>query len=338
MYAPVTFPNALTFWLYYPNFENLPVASLTSRSLSFQTGKDELADLLPDFGIQPPYHIMVPQKTRRNHDSLFVPHTWSDKLPFGCFRKLTDDIAIISPELCFLLSAKYLPLHELVVLGNDLCGIYALDNKSDFGQNRRTPVTNRVKISSFVDRAHGIKGVQKARTAVKYLLNNSNSPMESRIAAITVLRNQFGGFSIFNPDLNYEVELSQEGKSLLDRDQCCCDMVWKKQGVIVEYDSDLAHFTKKQFRYDKKRGTALQMSGYKVLTVTKDFNRNFDSVEEQFLMIRKALGMRFDKHAFQRTADIRREVIKTLFLTYDYSYMNTIEQAMCAEKASTIIV
>ena len=126
---------------------------------------------------------------------------------------------------------------------------------------------------------------------------------------------QYGGFALPKPQLNYDVTLSADGQELLGRASCCCDMVWPEAKVIVEYDGMKAHMEEEQFHYDKRRTTALVLSGYKVINVTKDHLKNTKTIEELFLLIRKTLKLRTRKERFDKYKDKRRETIWKIFFT-----------------------
>ena len=95
-------------------------------------------------------------------------------------------------------------------------------------------------------------------------------------------------------------------------------MLWRAERVVVEYDSNLVHLSPNQIRYDKRKSTALQASSYHVIHVTRDSFRNFNTVEELFRLIRKALHIRSANKDLEKYRMKRHDVIKSLFLTSNY--------------------
>ena len=319
MFTPVTFPTALIFWLTYKN--NSELVSINNSLPFHNTDSFQRSRLLSDlqiYGLPKPFHIMVPERSLRNHGKDFTCHLMPRNLPRGSFMELTDFLQIISPELCFALAANYLSIPELAVLACDLCGIYAFDEYDEFGQINRKPITTVDKISKYVNKAKNLSGIKKARTAIAFALDRSNSPVESKLAVTAILRYLYGGYSYEHPILNYYVSLPEQIARTVKREQFCCDMVWPEKKVIVEYDSDLAHLSKDRFYKDKKRTMALSAAGYTILNITKDAFHNFYSIDDQFLMIGNTLGKKIKHQYFDASLEQRQELINKFFLTPNY--------------------
>ncbi|MBQ9032357.1 MAG: hypothetical protein IJ106_13035 [Parasporobacterium sp.] len=139
---------------------------------------------------------------------------------------------------------------------------------------------------------------------MKHILDNSNSPMETKLAMAAVLPFLQGGFALKHLEMNRYVALTPQGRALLGIDSCCCDMVWDQEKIILEYDSNLTHLEARQHAMDKKRASALSMAGCKVISITADVLHNFTAFEKTFLSLRWTLGMRTDQHRF---ASCRRQ-------------------------------
>ncbi len=187
--------------------------------------------------------------------------------------------------------------------------------KVDTVLKAREPLTSLSKIQDYLNNASGLKGVKKARMAAQYILERSNSPKETEVAAASMLPLNQGGYSLLAPGLNYNVPLAEEAKNLMKRESLCCDIVWPEQKIAVEYDSEQYHILKDQFVYDKRKATALNLSGYKVFNITKDNLRNFAEVETFFLSLRKALGIRMHADRLKKYEEKRKQTVKEIFLT-----------------------
>lgn len=322
MIAPITFPSALYFWKHYDNLMELHESSHLVTEQAFDSYmKRSLLSFAAMQGMEIPLHIMVSNKGQRKKGE-FISHVIPKGLPEGSFVQLSEAVHIASPELTFLLAAKTMSIAELAVLACDLSGIYYLAESAEYGQKQRTPITSVEKIAGYLQNVQQVEGLKKARVAIQYAMNRSNSPMESKLAVAGSLRYHYGGYSISKPELNYEVELSETGKTFLKRNSCCCDMVWPDLKVVVEYDSDLAHLLPGRVRYDKRRTTALQLSGYTVITITRDHFSNENTIEELFLLITKTVEGSINKRALLNSHAARMEVIKKLFLIDIRYYAN----------------
>ena len=220
-----------------------------------------------------------------------------------------DGVFISSPEFCFLQAATELPIHQLVQLANNLCAIYILDSYEDYGQRRRDPVTSVQEIQKFLQGLKRYWNLPKAKLAIRYALDHSNSPMETNLATLALLPWRYGGYNLKAPKLNLDVNLSETGAEHLGRETICCDMVWVDEKVVLEYDSNLAHLSPDQHAKDKKRITALSLSGYQVISVTANEVRSFRAVEELFLRVRRALGMKTNPERVETNFEQRYDVV-----------------------------
>ena len=310
----IDYPSAAQYWLFRHDSKN--DTKIRIQQIRYVSSFDEIAVFIYEkYGFDFPIHISVSNKAHRNQGQLFATHFMAGSLPENSFIQLERNIAVASPELCFLRASNFLSFPSLVVFACDLCAAYSRSFSDPFGQQRRTPVTSAAKIMAFLDKVKNVKGIKTARTAIKYVLENANSPMESKLAAISQLPISRGGFRLLKPDLNFRVNLSESGKSLVKRDSLYCDMVWKDQKVVVEYDSNLSHLSKRQHFYDKQRITALNLSGYTVISITAENLRNFRCIEEIFYLIRSKLQMRSYSKEFEKYFDIRYNAVKDIFFS-----------------------
>ena len=319
----ITYPSALEFWLsetglpYYFHFDKYSSNVKNKEILQSESSRKEILDLIDRLSFSSPVHIAVSGHTRRNSTERIIFHKLPDYLPENSFYKITDNLYIASPELCFVQAAMELSVPELVLLANELCAIYIKDELEEFGQRKREPVTTTYSISSYIKKAGQIRGLQKARTAIQYALDRSNSPMESRLAVLATLPLARGGYGLIKPELNAEIILKKNAADYLGRTSCFCDMVWMKQRIILEYDSNLTHLEIQQHFIDKKRATALNMSGYKVISITAEQIRNFRNIESLFLHLRDVLNMRTHKDRLDAYYEQRWFVVHQILLQKD---------------------
>ena len=82
------------------------------------TAKHPLYLLFATPGLRPATKSGIPVPLR--------PHVQPDVLPTGSVLRLSEHVAIVSPELCFLQMASTLSLEKLILMGFELCGTYAL--------------------------------------------------------------------------------------------------------------------------------------------------------------------------------------------------------------------
>lgn len=312
----ITYPSALEFWL---NFRHTP-----SSYEYLKVNADHLVSFFetrsfssPDFKmiaegncLSLPLHIMLPKKSQRRNWSNCVCHDAPSALPANSIIKISKNLFVISPELCFIIAARKLSLTQLAMLGYELCAKYRIVSTDPYEQKSIIPITTTGKLYSFIQNTSFIRGSSLARQAINYVLDNSNSPMESRLALLGRLPVCLGGYALKIPKLNHIVKLNSIAANYLGRDTCECDLVWPDLFLVVEYDSISFHIDRNQFQYDKKRTTALQMSGFRVLNITPGQVRSFSDLERLFFAMRRAMGLVTRKKQFDKYREKRWNVVQ----------------------------
>ena len=266
-----------------------------------------------------PVHVMVPDVESRRYLKDYSYHVQPGNLPKGSFIKLNPFLSVCSPELCFLQAALFIKsFPRLVCFANDLCAIYVKDSTLQYQQRQRESITSTAEIRHYLESVTGVHGIKHARKAIKYSVDRSNSPMESKLAVLCRLPFRLGGYSLPEPKMNYEIFLSAEASRHLQRESIKCDMVWPDRKVALEYESNLTHLSITQHGYDKSRATALQLSGYRIVYVTSQDLKSFSAVENVFQILRRTLGLRKNKDVLAKNEDIRRQAIYELLFSGNY--------------------
>ncbi|MBO4835743.1 MAG: hypothetical protein J5483_06490 [Lachnospiraceae bacterium] len=317
MIIPIVGPSALEFWLSgVARFDaahlSAPNRKLISLPDDYETScqHDNLCNLAEKYGLSLPLHIMVNKPDNRRHTRYCHTYLRPKKLSEDSFVQLSDSVYISSPELCFLQVTQIFPLSKLVEIANDLCALYLLDKTAVMGQTSRDPLVQVNNIKEYLCRVKSLPGVKLARQAISYALDCSGSPMESKLSAVAMPPLSQGGYALLRPELNLDISLTDEAASFLGRDTCCCDLVWEDQKVVVEYDSNLTHLSQNQHAYDKRKATALSMSGYRGFYITASNLRSFQDIEITFRNLRKILGQRADNDVFKKYESRRREAVR----------------------------
>ena len=313
MITRIVYPSALEYWL---NEKGLPYrywdVGKPIPPKEKKTGRTGITEMVKQLNFSTPMHVAVPKGICRNKTEIITYHMIPKGLPDNSFIRITNDIFISSPEMCFMQAALVLPTHQLVKLANELCAIYVFDPYEDYGQRNREQITTVLNIRDYLQQSKGLKGRSKALQAIQYACDRANSPMEVNLATIAALPLCHGGFGLGDFALNYDVALSDEGASHLGRSVCCCDMVWPEKKVVLEYDSNLSHLSPQQHAKDKARITALSLSGYKVISVTAVDIHSYGKIEDLFQTLRHALGLRTNIAHWQKYSDKRSSVVHSI--------------------------
>lgn len=99
-------------------------------------------------------HVLVTEQRRRRSISSVTCHL-AEKIPPNGFTHIEGDIFCSSPELCFLQMARVLPLLQLIKLGFELCGCYAL--APDGRAIEQPALTSKDRIDDFLRSAKGAR-------------------------------------------------------------------------------------------------------------------------------------------------------------------------------------
>lgn len=94
------------------------------------------------------------------------------------------------------------------------------------------------------------------------------------------------------PLLNQRINIPRSSSQLIRNDHFRCDLLWPKEGLAIEYDSDLHHVGAQKIAKDASRRDALALLGIQAITVT---NKQFASMNEMDKVahaVAKTLGIR----------------------------------------------
>ena len=185
--------------------------------------------------------------------------------------------------------------HRLIALGYELCGTYVVYRQ--FGRGIATstrPLTSTNRIARFLDKCTGRYGVKTAREALRWVVDKSNSPMESALAMLAVLPKTQGGQHLSGIELNREFPLNAEWRRRLGRQSFKPDIYFAKQRVAVEYyGSD--HEAAASKEYDATRHALIEYLGIRVLGVTKAQLYDPDKYQGMLKELYRLLGKKYSR-------------------------------------------
>ena len=228
------------------------------------------------------------------------------------FYRVGSSVFASSLEACFLQMATLLPFADLVRVGFELCGRYALSSRDPRGfETRAMPLTTCVALRGYVDKARGMRGSKKARQALAFVAEGSASPMETALAMLLCLPRAQGGYGLPLPLLNHEVVLRSARKTAWKKTYCC-DLFWPEGSLAVEYDSDMFHTGSKRIAHDSKRRNALLSAGIAVVTVTTAQIKDAREIDEIAVVLSQALGRR--ARTSMKGLMTRRHELRRLFV------------------------
>ena len=221
--------------------------------------------------VSTPVHVLALDGRRRSTPHLVVHQT--KPLPAASLRAIAApdsgrQLFVTSPELTFVHMASLLSFSQAVHLGYEWCGTYAPDESMPFGTRSRDPLTTPAKLDSYIEKLGKVRGVKNARSCLPHVLTGSASPRESILSELLTLPYASGGSNVAQPRMNAVVHLGKRNAWTTGRSCFKCDLLWRDEGVAVEYDSTLCHTGATRIAEDASRRNALESLGFTVVTAT----------------------------------------------------------------------
>ncbi len=153
--------------------------------------------------------------------------------------------------LVFLQVAQDYSIHELIFLGLQCCSYRE-------GHRQRCTVE---ELRACAEKLRGHRGRRKALRAIRYLENNSRSPMESILYMFLRLPNALGGCGFKEIVLNEKIVLKGGEKTYY------ADLYVPSCKLDIEYDSEEHHSNSAAISRDRERTAHLESEGYRVVSV-----------------------------------------------------------------------
>lgn len=232
----------------------------------------EIAEAVPFANtLSAPRHVMASRETRRRRTSLVAGHSvGTASLPHGSilFVRSENELFAASPELLFPQIGTLAHRVDLIRIGYELCGSYALSRTHPDGFYARNPLTTVPRMQSYLERIPGVHGTKAARWALQHVLPRSASPRETDVSMLFELPCALGGCGFGQPRLNHEVAVLQRIGATKTRKTYRIDLYWPAAKLGLEYDSDLAHTGAGRIARDARRRNDLESVGITMLTIT----------------------------------------------------------------------
>lgn len=239
-----------------------------------------------------PVHLYVPDAETRCRSDRLRCHIWPEKLPRGSFAQIADDVFVSRPEPCIIWAARRMHFAQAVLVGLELCGTYRLPVGNRPTTYQVPPLTSSTALNSFVGKASGVHGSADATRALRYIVDGSESPMESILFELISFPLRIGGRGLRRPELNYRLKTTSAIRKATGKSSFRCDMFWPEAGVAVEYDSNERHTGPENISDDATRRAALMSLGIEVVTVTHRQIQNINEFNIVVHTLEKLLGMR----------------------------------------------
>lgn len=309
--AVVGFDSALEFWRDDSNLGsyedcldskgNLVYADDWDLSQAVTTEAD-VGELGIALFAERPLDLLAPPGTRDTSALLRLRRVGWD-LPEHSFVHGRDGVLVASPELLFLELAASYSFVELLKLGMELCGTYAIDPYAEDGTSDRRRICSATSIRRFLAKCPRVPGIAMAKDAASHLVDNSHSPLESKVILGLTLPAKKRGLGLWKPKLNDRREATKLQAKTIGEHTYFFDASWRgtlpsgsRYAVDCEIDSN-AHFRDPQrVRSDGVRRDNVQyMRTLHISITTEDFN-DVDRFVKKGLMIAHYIGQRICRY------------------------------------------
>lgn len=173
--------------------DDLPQHGTAPTQLEVQA----LAKALPL--LRQPYALAVSKHADRRRSGLVHCSVASSALPPRSFLRTALGIYVSRAPLAFLQVAPVLPLPHLIELGYALCSHYAFAKAATGIALEAAALVDASTLASYAEAAKSMRGAKQARRAARYVLDGSNSPVETLLAMLLTLPLSLGGYALPAP-------------------------------------------------------------------------------------------------------------------------------------------
>lgn len=255
---------------------------------------------------EPPVHVLVSKPEERRQSKQIKGRYCPDDLPLDSFLEIRNGLYIASPELVFARMGNLVSETQLAEIGMNLCGRYYIDRKTDEIEDRSSFLTTPKQLQQFLEKTPSIRGTRKATKALRWVMPNSGSPMETKMAILFCSPLWRGGFALPFVCMNYDVSAGRLAR-IAEQGKYCIDLADIESGTGLEYDGGDSHLDASK---DKRRRNALQGMGWRIFVIDKAVLYDPEATTKAALQIAKHFGMRlrFPKNWDEAYMNMRQEL------------------------------
>lgn len=287
---------------------SLPLGSCVKSQEEFdQVSLYNLRWLLESQGNRP-LELFVSSSSERRADSAVQTYVLPQSLPRGALVHLRDNIYALSPEHYFIWKCRQLPdMIARLLLCDELLGRYSRPTPGETNPTCtyfNEPLTSKHRLMAYLDRAKGVYGVNQARDAAYWSVDNSYSPMETALASANLLPLRHDGWGYTFPQLNPMLSVPEDKRHLTHSDTFMPDVFWRLFRLDLEYDSNERHDSIAERKKDAIRKSDIETLGYRVIPVHPEELYSFEEAER--------LRLKIGEHMARTSGRLMREHLRRL--------------------------
>ena len=250
-----------------------------------------------------PVHAFVSDRSKGTSTQHLVTHVYGGSMPHGAMLDLGHGVCLCAPHFTFMQLAAQVDLIDAVSIGMELCGAYSrwrlepgVMGDPYYREHPETqectfdvpPAMRANRAQAFAERQRGGRGAVGARAALRWVVDNSASPMETATYLLLCLPKRLGGYGLPKPILNPKLIISNPDGTK----ERYPDLFWLGANIDVEYNSDSSHSGEWARYRDSKREVELTVANVKVLPLTRPQLMDADEFDTFAQGLRRMLGIR----------------------------------------------
>ena len=235
-----------------------------------------------------PVTVLASSKRARRQSQEIVTRCLTCGVPDKSFYQLRDGLFVAGPQLTFALLGFGHPLGKVAEAGMNLCGRYYVHYITGEIRDRHDFAATPRQLRSFLDAVPDMRGARRATEALRWVVPNSGSPLESKMWLQYRLPRSRGGFNLPFDAMNYDVR-SGRSAMLTTQDDFSIDMVCTTRGFGLEYDGRDYH---EDAAHDKRRRNELAALGWEIAPIDKSTLYDAEQTERAAHQIARRLGVR----------------------------------------------
>ena len=244
----------------------------------------------PLFGGEP-VSVLVPERRLRIHSEIIDAKLCTSTLPPGSAMMVRDGLFVATPELVFTRLSCGGSEMRCAEMGMNLCARYYLGLQSGSICMRTDYLTTPEKLKAYIANAGNLRGCGKASKALRWILPNSGSPMETKMALVFRPPLGKGGFALPFDAMNYDVRAGRH-TNLCEQGLYCIDMASRKFMIGLEFDGREYHL---DIAKDMRRRNALLAMGWEIFPMDKTILNDAEATEKLGYQVAKRMGIRLQK-------------------------------------------
>ena len=262
-------------------------------------------------GLEGPLDFLVIGDGMLRRSSAVRPHRCTQHLPPGSLIPIAchvndAELFVCCPELAFLQICQGVDTCEAIYFGMCACSDFRFDPFAPGGVVYRAEGSHSIatpqSISSFLDKARGLKGIKRARAALTYVQGHARSPKECALGILFCLPSRFGGFDLGQLSFNEMVRVfdgyDRRGRQkyttrypdIAIRAVSCKG---ERRTVFIDYDPRSTHSGAEKVLLDsRRRNDMATIRDVPHFAITSDDAMSFEYLEKLADRMRRLLGRR----------------------------------------------